>query len=154
MTRQAAEQQYRGTHDLAAARVGDDLGAFEITVTEEQVERNAWANDDYHPWYMDGSPFGGRLVSPVYLSGFDGTELFYGYYAYPKEGSLWARQEFEYLRPVLVGRTYRLAGRIGDISERRGRTFLRVEVSVTDVETGEEVMRMVKVMAWPVKARG
>jgi hypothetical protein len=150
--RRPAETTYRGTHDLAQARAGDDLGTFEITVGEDAVDRNAWANDDYHPWYMEGSPFGGRLVPLTYLSMFDGPELFYGYYGYPPEGSLFAKQEFEYLKPLVAGRTYRMHGRIADVYERRGRTWLRMEVSVTDAD-GDEVMRMAKMMAWPVKAR-
>jgi acyl dehydratase len=151
--RVSAERRYRGTHPLSEARVGDELGTFDVTITEAMVERNAWANDDYHPWYMEGSPFGGRLVSPVHLSLYDGPELFYGYYAYPSEGSLFARQELEYLKPVLVGREYRMSGRIEDITERRGRTFLRMAVSVVDRQSGDEVMRMAKLIAWPVKAR-
>ena len=151
--RRNQEQSYGGTKPLSEAVVGEELGYRDFEVSEEQVERNAWANDDYHPWYMEGSPFGGRLVSPVYLSLYDGPELFYGYYAYPSEGSLFAKQEFEYRKPVLVGREYRMSGRIEDISERRGRTFLRMAVSVVDRQSGDEVMRMAKLIAWPVKAR-
>ena len=124
---------------------------MDFVVTEEMVERNAWANDDYNPWYMDDSPWGGRIVSPVFLASFD-ARLFYGHYAYPQGGSLFAKQEFEYIEPVKVGRRYSIVGRLADIYERKGRTFYRATMSVRD-DSGREVMRMAKVVAAPVTPR-
>jgi acyl dehydratase len=147
--RTTVEQLYSGTHDLFSASIGDDLGAREFVVTEEMVERNAWANDDYNPWYMEDSPFGGRIISPVFLASFD-AQLFYSYYAYPAGGSLFAKQEFEYLSAVRVGETYSMRGTLVDIYRRRGRTFFKVQMSVVD-RHGLEVMRMAKTVAAPVK---
>ena len=76
----------------APVRSGDDrrpLGSLESVISAAQIERNAWAVDDYNPWYMDDSPFGGRIITPVFLASFDAT-LFYAYYAYPPSGSLLA----------------------------------------------------------------
>ena len=67
-----------GTHDLFKVKIGDELGTREFVVTEEMVERNAWANDNYNPWYMEDSPFSGRIVSPTFLSSYD-AKVFYGY---------------------------------------------------------------------------
>ena len=147
--RKTVEQLYRGTHDLFAARVGDELGSLDFLITEEMVERNAWANDDYHPWYMDDSPFGGRIASPVYLASFD-AQIFYGYYAYPAGGSLFAQQEFEYFAPIKVGEKYSMSGTLVDIYQRRGRTFFKAAMSVRDAN-GIEVMRMIKTVAAPVQ---
>jgi acyl dehydratase len=146
--RQSVEESYRGTVELASAKVGDDVGSLPFLVTDEMVERNAWANDDYHPWYLDGSPFGGRIVSPTFLASFD-AHLFYGYYAYPPGGSLFAKQEFEYVKPLLVGEPYVMSGRIVEIYERKGRSFYRLAISVTSHD-GEEHMRMIKTIAAPV----
>jgi acyl dehydratase len=147
--RKTVEQLYRGTHELASARVGDELGSLEFEITEEMVERNAWANDDYNPWYMEGSPFGGRIVSPTFLASFD-AQLFYGFYAYPPGGSLFAKQEFEYIEPIRVGTRYVLTGTLVEIYKRKGRTFYKAGMSVTD-GIGKEVMRMAKTVAAPVK---
>jgi acyl dehydratase len=149
--RKSVEQLYPGTHDLADAQVGDQLGSLEFVITEEMVERNAWANDDYNPWYMDGSPFGGRIASPVFLASFD-ARIFYGYYAYPAGGSLFAKQEFHYLRPILVGERYTMSGELVERYERKGRTFYRTRMVVRDA-AGEEVMWMVKTVATPVRPR-
>jgi acyl dehydratase len=150
--RKTVEQLYTGTHDLADAKPGDDLGSLEFTISAEQVERNAWANDDYNPWYMDDSPYGGRIISPVFLASFD-AKLFYGYYAYPPGGSLFAKQEFEYLVPVKVDTAYTMTGTLADVYERNGRTFYVARMSVVDGE-GTEVMRMSKTIAWPVRPAG
>ena len=146
--RKTVEQLYTGTHDLFAARVGDRLATHDFVVTEEMVERNAWANDDYNPWYMEGSPHGGRMISPVYLASFD-IQVFYGHYAYPAGGSLYAKEEFEYVAPVLIGRPYRMSGTLIDLYKRKGRTFFKSLISVTDAE-GHEVMRIFKTVAAPV----
>jgi acyl dehydratase len=149
--RKTVEQLYTGTHDLFGAQIGDELGSLDFRLTEDMVERNAWAIDDYNPWYMDDSPFGGRIASPTYLASFD-ARIFYGYYAYPAGGSLFAQQDFEYFAPIRVGEQYSMSGRLVDIYERRGRTFFKAEMSVRDA-SGTEVMRMTKVVAAPVQPR-
>src|ERR1700722_101820 len=150
-TGKAAEDLYAGTVDLRSARVGDQVGSLAFTVSSEMVARNAWANDDYHPWYVEDSPYGGRIVSPVYLASFD-ARLFYGYYAYPEGGSLFAKQEFEYLRPLLADVEYVMEGTLAEIYERKGRTFYRLAKVGRD-GAGVEHLRMLKTIAWPVRAR-
>jgi acyl dehydratase len=149
--RKSMEESYRGRVALHSAKVGDEVGCLPFVVTEEMVERNAWATDDYNPWYLEASPFGGRIVSPVFLASFD-AHLFYGYYAYPEGGSLFAKQEFDYVKPILVGQPYTMTGRVVEIYERKGRTFYRLDISVTD-DHDEEHLRMIKTIAWPVTAR-
>jgi acyl dehydratase len=145
---QTVESLYRGTNDLWQATIGDDLGTLPFRVSHEAVRRNAWANDDYNPWYLETSPWGRPIVTPVFLASFD-AQLFYGYYAYPRGGSLFAKQEFEFLAPVFVEEDYVIAGRLADIYERKGRTFFKAEMSVCDNE-GTLVLKMAKTVAAPV----
>jgi acyl dehydratase len=147
-TPRTIEREYGGTHDLFDAAVGDALGSLDFVVTDEMVRRNAWANDDYNPWYLDASPFGDRIASPVIVASFD-ARLFYGHFAYPKGGSLFAKQEFEYLRPLFVGERYTLSGSVVEIYERKGRTFYRIGMTVID-GSGVEVLRLGKTIAAPV----
>ncbi|HWB37787.1 MAG TPA: MaoC family dehydratase [Rugosimonospora sp.] len=144
----AQHQLFKGTKDLSTAAIGDDLGFVEFTITTEMVERNAWANDDYNPWYMVDSPFGGRIASPATPLAYDG-DLFFNYYAYPAGGNLFAKQEFEFIKPLFIGQTYRITGQLVEMYQRKGRTFYRVRMSVTDSD-GVEVMRMYKTNASPV----
>jgi acyl dehydratase len=147
--RPTAEQLLPGTHDLFEAKIGEELVTIEFVITEEMVERNAWATDDYNPWYMDNSPFGGRIISPAYLASFDANVLF-GYYAYPPGGSLYAKEEFEYIQPVMVGSKYTMRGKMLDIYKRRGRTFFVCGIVVADM-VGTDVVRIVKTVAAPVR---
>lgn len=148
-TRKAEHELFKGTKDLATAEIGDVIGSIEFAVTEDLVNRLSWALDDYNPWYFDGSPLGVRIAPATAPLQFDGT-IFYDYYAYPEGGSLFAKQEFEFLRPVQVGETYKLTGTLVDMYKRKGRSFFKMGVSITDPE-GVEVMRMAKTVATPVK---
>jgi len=144
-----AEQLWTGRHDLFLAQIGDELLSRDFVITEDMVERNAWANDDYNPWYVDDSPFGGRVISPAFLASFD-VSVFYGYYAYPPGGSLYAKESFEYFQPVRVGVRYKMTGRILDIYKRKGRTFFKAGIYVTD-EAGNRVVSIAKTVAAPVQ---
>lgn len=146
--KKAEHEKFKGTKDLADAEVGDLIGEIEFVVTPEMVDRFSWALDDYNPWYLVDSPFGGRIASPTTPLTFDGS-MFYDYYKYPEGGSLFAKQEFEFLAPIKVGQTYRLTGTLTDTYPRKGRTFFKMGVSVTDTE-GNEVLRMAKTVATPV----
>jgi acyl dehydratase len=148
-TRKAEHELFKGTKDLATAEIGDKIGVIEFVVTEDLVNRITWALDDYNPWYLEGSPFGGKIAPATAPLQFDGT-LFYDYYAYPEGGSLFAKQEFEFISPVNIGKTYKLTATLVDMYKRKGRSFFKMGVSITDPD-GAEVMRMAKTVATPVK---
>jgi hypothetical protein len=48
--------------------VDQELGPLETTISDHEVKSFAYAVDDFHPWYVHDSPFGGRIVSPALLS--------------------------------------------------------------------------------------
>jgi acyl dehydratase len=146
--KKAEHEKFKGTKDLADAQIGDLIGEIEFVVTPEMVERFSWAMDDYNPWYLVDSPFGGRIAAPTVPLTFDGS-MFYDYYKYPEGGSLFAKQEFEFLAPIKVGKKYRLRGTLIDTYPRKGRTFFKMGVSITN-EEDIEVLRMVKTVATPV----
>src|SRR5437660_1882114 len=49
-------------------RVDTELGPLETTISDHDVKGYGYAVDDFHPWYMHHSPFGGRVVPPALLS--------------------------------------------------------------------------------------
>jgi acyl dehydratase len=148
--KKAEHELFKGTEDLEHAKVGDLIGVVEFVITREMVERTAWAMDDYNPWYLEESPFGGLIASPTAPLAYDGS-MFYDYYRYPAGGSLFAKQEFEFIRPVMVGKKYTATGTLIDTYKKRGRTFFQMGVSLVD-EDGIEVAKMAKTVATPVKA--
>lgn len=129
--------------------VGDVL-ARDLTITPELVILYADAVEDYNPWYegwrmntwrIPGeSPFGGAIVPPLMMSHFvlsvqfDHTKPF-------AIGSIHTFHDTEILEPIPVGATVRIAATAVEKYEKRGRRYVRHEVTVTDTTSGTLYMR-------------
>lgn len=132
--------------------VGDVLSR-ELHITPELVILYADAVEDYNPWYegwrmntwvIEGeSPFGGAIVPPVLVSHFvlsvqfDHTKPF-------AIGSIHTFHDTEILAPIPVGATVRITTRATDKFVKRGRRYVRHEVTVDDVSNGTLYMREVR----------
>src|SRR6476620_12676817 len=124
--------------------IGDTLSR-ELHITPELVILYADAVEDYNPWYegwrmntwhIEGeSPFGGAIVPPVLVSHFvlsvqfDHTKPF-------AIGSIHTFHDSEILEPIPVGATVRITAKAIDKFEKRGRRYVRHEVTVEDVAMG------------------
>lgn len=124
--------------------VGDELER-DLHITPELVILYADGVEDYNPWYeawkmntwyIDGeSPFGGAIVPPMLVSHFvlsvqfDHTKPF-------AIGSIHTFHDSEILAPIPVGATVRIRTKAIDKFEKRGRRYVRHEVTVTDVDSG------------------
>jgi len=145
------EMRFAGTHELLSAEIGHEITPLEMVITEEMVERHAWANDDYNPWYLKDSPFGGRIAPPTFLS-YDTDIMIWNHFALPEGKGIWAKQKFEFMRPLKVGNKIKITGKIIDKVTKRGRDHISFEFSVAE-EDGTEVVRMLTVHAFPLIAR-
>jgi len=142
------KRNFTGTHDLLKAEIGDEFDPYEITITEAMVERSAWANDDYNPWYMEDSPFGGRIASPTFLTGVL-DRILWSYYAFPHGGALHAQQQIEFIKPIKVGKKIKITGSMVDRYHKRGRDWFVHEYLAFD-EDGVKVARMERVEVIPI----
>ncbi len=140
-----------GTHDLLKAKIGDEFEPIEFTITEDMVEKNAFANDDYNPWYFEDSPFGGRITSPTFVS-VEEPLSFSTYYASPPGGMLNASMEFEFVNPLKVGKKVRMTGRLVDKYQKRSRDYFVSEYLAVD-EDGVEILRIRRTRATPAVVR-
>ena len=129
--------------------IGDELSR-ELHITPELVILYADAVEDFNPWYegwrmntwnIPGeSPFGGAIVPPLLISHFvlsvqfDHTKPF-------AIGSIHTYHDSEILAPIPVGATVRITTRAIDKYEKRGRRYVRHEVSVVDVVNGTHYFR-------------
>ena len=147
------EEQRRqtGTHDLLQAEIGHEIAPIDMIITEEMAERHAWANDDYNPWYLEDSPFDGRIISPTFLA-YDADIMLWNYFALPEGYGVWAKQEFEFINALRVGKRIRIKGRIVDKTYKRGRDHITFEFLVID-EDGREIVRMKMTHAFPLIPR-
>lgn len=121
--------------------IGDELSR-DLAITPELVILYADAVEDFHPWYeawkmntwtIPGeSPFGGAIVPPLLVSHFvlsvqfDHTKPF-------AIGSIHTFHDSEIIAPIPVGATVRITTRAIDKYEKRGRRYVRHDVTVTDV---------------------
>ncbi|MFA7595866.1 MAG: MaoC family dehydratase [Novosphingobium sp.] len=124
--------------------IGDELSR-ELHLTPELVILYLDPVEDYNPWYegwrmntwhiLGESPFGGAIVPPLLVSHFvlsvqfDHTKPF-------AIGSIHTFHDSEILEPIPVGATVRITTRAVDKFEKRGRRYVRHEVTVTDVASG------------------
>jgi acyl dehydratase len=143
--------RFAGTHDLLLAEIEHEITPVQMVITEEMVERQAWANDDYNPWYMKDSPYGGRIAPPTFLS-YDTDIMIWNHFVLPEGKGVWAKQEFEFIKPLRVGQKIRITGKVTDKTTKRGRDHISFEFIVTE-EDGSEVVRMRSVQAFPLIAR-
>jgi acyl dehydratase len=111
-------------------------------VTPELVILYADAVEDFNPWYegwrmntwhIEGeSPFGHAIVPPLMMSHFvlsvqfDHTKPF-------AIGSIHTFHDSEILEPIPVGATVRITAKAIDKFEKRGKRYVRHEVTVEDV---------------------
>lgn len=124
--------------------IGDELSR-DLEITPELVILYADAVEDFNPWYegwkmntwrIPGvSPFGSAIVPPLLVSHFvlsvqfDHTRPF-------AIGSIHTFHDSEIIAPIPVGATVRITTRAADKYEKRGRRYVRHNVTVIDVATG------------------
>jgi len=129
--------------------VGDVLSR-ELHITPELVILYADAVEDYNPWfegwrmntwYIPGeSPFGGAIVPPLLVSHFvlsvqfDHTKPF-------AIGSIHTFHDTEIFAPIFVGATVRISAKAIDKFIKRERRYVRHEVTVEDVQSGQLYLR-------------
>lgn len=121
--------------------VGDELSR-DLPITAELVILYADAVEDFNPWYegwtmnswsnTGSSPFGPGIVPPLLVSHFvlsvqfDHTKPF-------AIGSIHTYHDTEVVAPIPIGTTVRITTRCADKFEKRGRRYVRHEVTVTGV---------------------
>ena len=132
--------------------IGDELSR-ELHITPELVILYADAVEDYNPWYegwrmntwniKGESPFRGAIVPPLLVSHFvlsvqfDHTKPF-------AIGSIHTYHDTELIEPIPVGAKVRITTRAADKYIKRERRYVRHEVHVTDVASGQLYMREIR----------
>ena len=111
--------------------VGRDMGGHEYLVTPDLVHRYADGTDDRHPWYRDGTPFGGPVAPALLAHSEVYTNL--GWYLPNLIGNLHAKQEWELFHPMLLGDTVRTHSTVVERYLKRNREYVVNEVLITDV---------------------
>jgi acyl dehydratase len=109
---------------------GKELGALELTVTDEMIQHYIKGLDEPNPWYTTASPFGGPVAPVIVYQDVD--TQFKGWYLDNLFGNLWRRQEWEIHAPTRVGQALRCSARVADRYRRRDRDVVAMELWVRD----------------------
>lgn len=117
--------------------VGEELGKKEVLITDEMIQACANAIESKHPWYFEGSPFGGCIAPPTI---FDNDTLRMLDEKYDRFGSIHAKQVWEFKNPARLGRKVTLNVRIIDKVIKRERGYVTMELVAVD-EDGLEICR-------------
>lgn len=98
----------------------------EYTITESEVRDFADASGDHNPLHLDeeyaqGTRFGRRIAHGMllgsYISALIGMEL-------PGEGTIYMKQELNFLRPVYYGDVIRVEIRVAELLQEKKRAVL------------------------------
>lgn len=98
----------------------------EYTITESEVRAFADASGDHNPLHLDeeyvqGTRFGRRIAHGMllgsYISALIGMEL-------PGEGTIYMKQELNFLRPVYYGDVIRVEIRVAELIPEKKRAVL------------------------------
>jgi 3-hydroxybutyryl-CoA dehydratase len=118
--------------------VGRDFGGAEYGITPELIERYIAGTGDDNPWYRGASPFGGPVAPALIVH----SAVFHthSWYLPNLYGNLHARQEFDFLAPVMVGERLRSRSVIVDRYVKRDREYVVNETLIFD-SSGRMVTR-------------
>lgn len=114
--------------------VGQDLGAFEWTIGEDDIDKQCRIDEDYDDAFSLGARYDGRIAPPqiqyrpprwLLSRNYNVRGVFY-------------KWEFEHLAPLRPGTPIAVSGKITDKRVLRGREYIEFE-SVGCDETGRKV---------------
>ncbi len=119
----------RKTFDYDAIHVGEILGRREVLISDELIRTCATAIETSHPWYLENSPFGGRIAPPTVFAN-DTLDLLDE--QYERFGSIHVGQSWEFRHPARMGKRVMLTVTLVSKYMRRERPYIVMEMDATD----------------------
>jgi acyl dehydratase len=116
--------------------IGEEY-ADEYVLTAELARDYAEGIDDPNPWYLEHSPFGGPVASPMLIVA-QHARLFKTKYL--TAGNVHTRHETQFLNPARLGKVIKVSGTLVEKYRKRGREYLVMECRSVD-EDGIEICR-------------
>ena len=128
--------------------IGADLGTLEWVVSAEDVVKQCRIDDDYHENYVLGDREG-RIHAPPQIQYRPPRWLFSRKY---NVRGVFYRWKFENVRPIRVGETYLVSGRVANKWIRNDREFVEFEFEARD-GNGATIFRTTRIHALDVIER-
>ena len=139
----------RKTFDYDTIQVGETLGRKDVVITEAMIRSCAEAIESSHPWYLEASPFGGRIAPPTI---FDNDTLNMLDEQYQRFGSIHVGQAWEFHNPARLGSRVTLTVAVADKFVRREQPFIVMELNAVD-DRGVHLCRSTHTSLMKMKSR-
>ena len=120
--------------------VGDEFEPLEYLVTPELNQQYLYAEEDYHPRYIEETESGPPIVHPGLLLNMSNNTRSPSFYLPPGWAEIHAAEDTEYLNPARVGKKLRVTWKVVDAYEKRGRPWHVLDILIVD-EDGTRIMR-------------
>ena len=120
-----------------ALPIGFEFGPFELTLDEETVKERV----DLAQWEHDSlmNEFG---IAPPGITISHHARM--KFQALPDlKASIWAKSEHEFIKPMKIGSTITIRGKVVEKYNRRGRNYVVTEYETVD-ESGDVLLRSVE----------
>jgi acyl dehydratase len=120
--------------------VGDEFEPLEFLVTPELNQQYLFAQEDFHPRYIEEGEYGAPLVHPALLANMSSNTRSPSFQLPPGWAEIMAGDEVQYLNPARVGKRLRVTWKVVDTYHKRGRPWHVLDIRVVD-EDGVRILR-------------
>ena len=127
----------KSAHQL---QVGEEFEPFEFVVTPELNQQYLYAEEDFHPRYIEGGESTPALVHPGLLLNMSNNTRSPSFFLPEGWAEIHAAEETLYLRPARLGRRLRVTWQVVEAYKKRGRPWHVLDVRIVD-EDGREILR-------------
>ena len=126
--------------DFRDVQVGYEYEPLEFLVTPEFNQQYLYAEEDFHPRYIEETENGPPIVHPALILNMSNNSRSPSFFLAPGVAGLHARDEAFFHNPARVGKKLKIIWKVVDTYEKRDRPYKVVECLVTD-EDGIEIMK-------------
>ncbi|MBM4278154.1 MAG: MaoC family dehydratase [Deltaproteobacteria bacterium] len=121
-------------------KVGEEFEPLEFIVTPELNQQYLYAEEDFHPRYIETTRNGPGFVHPGILFNMSNNTRSPSFFLPPGWGEIHAGEETEFLNPARVGKKIRVTWEVIDTYEKKGRPWHVLDILIVD-EDGIQIMR-------------
>ena len=132
--------------------IGEEFEPLEFVVTPELNQQYLYAEEDFHPRYIEESDKGPPLIHPGILYNMSNNTRSPSFYLPPGWGEVHAAEETEFINPARVGKKVRVKGKIVDRYVKKEREYTVVESLSVD-EDGVEIIRVRQFLCYPLSTK-
>ncbi len=121
-------------------KVGEEYEPLEFVVTPEMNQQYLFAEEDFHPRYIEGTEGKPPLVHSGLLLNMSNNTRSPSFYLPPGWGEVHSGEDTEYLNYPRVGKRFKVTWKVIEVYEKRGKPWQVLDVLIVD-EDGLPIIR-------------